>query len=40
MTVFYQRNRERLLERAKSYCENNKERLKEQARNRYRELYN
>ena len=33
-------NREKLLNQAKEYYENNKERLQEQDRNKYRELYN
>ena len=37
-TTYYQRNREILLNKAKNYCENNKERLREQARNKYRNL--
>ena len=36
-TTYYQRNREIILNRAKEY-ENNKEILKEQTRNKYREL--
>ena len=39
-TTYYQRNRERMLNRAKEYYENNKERLREQTRNKYRELSN
>ena len=35
-TTYYQRNREIMLNRAKDYCENDKERLREQARNKYR----
>ena len=34
----YQRNRDVILNRAKDYHENNKERLREQARNKYRNL--
>ena len=37
-TSYYQRNREILLNKAKIYCENNKERLRQQARNKYRKL--
>ena len=37
-TSYYQRNREILLNKAKIYCENNKERLREQARSKYRKL--
>ena len=37
-TTYYQRNRETILKRAKEYYENDKERLREQARNTYREL--
>ena len=32
-TTYYQRNREAILNRAKEYYENDKERLEEQARN-------
>ena len=32
-TTYYQRNREIMLNRAKDYYENDKERLREQARN-------
>ena len=35
-TTYYQRNRN--LNRAKDYCKNNKERLREQARNKCRQL--
>ena len=34
----YQRKRDVILNRAKDYCENNKERLKKQARDKYRNL--
>ena len=34
----YQRNRDVILNRAKDYCENNKERLKKHARDKYRNL--
>ena len=40
MSTYYQINPEKLLNRAIEYYENNKERLKEQARNEYRELSN
>ena len=36
-TTYYQRNREAILNRAKEYYGNDKERLEEQARNKYRE---
>ena len=32
-TTYYQRNRDVALNKAKEYCKNNKERLKEQAKN-------
>ena len=37
-TSYYQRNIEIMLNRAKHYYENDKERLREQARNKYRNL--
>ena len=37
-TPYYQRNRDVILNTAKDYCENDKERLREQARNKYRNL--
>ena len=37
-TTYYQRNREIMLNRAKDYHENDKERLREQARNKYKNL--
>ena len=37
-TTYYQRNREIMLNRTKYYYENDKERLREQARNKYRNL--
>ena len=37
-TTYYQRNRETMLNRAKFYYENDKEWLREQARNKYRDL--
>ena len=37
-TTYYQRNREIMLNRAKDYYENDKARLREQARNKYRNL--
>ena len=36
--IYYQRNREIILNRANDYYENDKERLGEQARNKYRNL--
>ena len=36
--TYYQGNRDVLLNRAKDYYENDKERLREQARNKYRNL--
>ena len=36
--LIYQKNREVILNRAKDYYENDKERLREQARNKYRDL--
>ena len=35
-TIYCQRNREKLLNRAKDYYENNKKRLREYARSKYR----
>ena len=37
-TTYYQRNREIILNRAKDYYENDKKRLREQARDKYRNL--
>ena len=37
-TTYYQRNREIMLNRAKDYYENDKERLREQARNKCKNL--
>ena len=37
-STYYQRNRDVILNRAKDYYENDKERLKEQARGKYRNL--
>ena len=37
-TTCYQRNRDRILNRAKDYFENNKELLRERAKYKYREL--
>ena len=37
-TIYYRRNRETMLNRAKDYYENDKERLREQARNKCRNL--
>ena len=39
-TIYYQRNRERILNRAKEYYKNNKKILREEARTKYRELSN
>ena len=36
--TYYQRNQDLILNRAKDYCENDKERLRGQARDRYRNL--
>ena len=36
--TYYQKKREVILNRAKDYCENNKERLRVQARDKYRNL--
>ena len=36
--TYYQRNRDVILNRAKDYYENDKERLREQARGKYRNL--
>ena len=35
--IYYQKNREVIL--SKDYCENNKEKVREQARNKYRNLH-
>ena len=37
--TYYQRNRDMILNRAKDYYEYNKKRLKEQARDKYRNLF-
>ena len=37
-TAYYQRNRDVILNRAKNYYKNDKERLKEHARDKYRKL--
>ena len=37
-TIYYQRNREVIVNKAKDYYENNKELLRERAKNKYREL--
>ena len=37
-TNYYRKNRDIILNRVKEYYENNKERLREQARNKYRKL--
>ena len=39
-TTYYQRNREIILNWAKIYDKNNKERLREESKNRYRKLSN
>ena len=39
-TTYYQRNREKTLNRPKEYYKTNKKILREQARNKYRELSN
>ena len=36
--IYYQRNRDVILNRARDYYENNKERLRELAKNKYRSL--
>ena len=36
--TYYQRNRDVILNRAKDYCENDKERLREQERDKHRNL--
>ena len=36
--MYYERNRDVILSRAKDYNENNKERLRQQARDKYRNL--
>ena len=36
--IYYQRNREAILNRVKGYYENDKERLREKAKNKYRNL--
>ena len=38
-TTYYQGNRKIMLNRAKDYYENDKERLREQARKKYRNLF-
>ena len=38
VTIYYQRNREVILNRANEYYKNNKEVLREKAKNKYREL--
>ena len=37
-TTYYQRNREKILKKAKDYYKNNNERLREHARDKYRSL--
>ena len=39
-TTYYQKNKEKILNRTKEYYESNKKRLTEQTRNKYRELSN
>ena len=39
-TTYYQRTREKILNRVKEYYGNEKERLREQTKNKYRELSN
>ena len=36
--IYYQKNRDQILNKAKDYYKNNKKRLKEQARDKYRSL--
>ena len=36
--TYYQRNRDVILNRAKDYCDNDKKRLREQVRDKYRNL--
>ena len=36
--TYYQKNREKILNKAKDYDKNDRERLREQARNKYRNL--
>ena len=38
-TSYYQKNRERMLNRTKDYYENNKELWREEAKTKYRELF-
>ena len=37
-TTYYQRNREKILNKAKDYYKNNNERLREHVKNKYRSL--
>ena len=37
-TTYYQRNRDVILKRAKDYCRNDKERLRDNTRDKYRNL--
>ena len=37
--IYYQKNRDQILNKAKDYYKNNKKRLKEQGRDKYRSLY-
>ena len=39
-TTYYWENRDKILNRAKEYNKNNKERLRQKVRNKYRELSN
>ena len=36
--TYYQKNREKILNKSKDYCKNNNERLRQHARNKYRNL--
>ena len=36
--IYYQRNRDLILNKKKDYCKSNKKRLREQARDKYRSL--
>ena len=37
--TYYQKNKDMILNRANDYCENDKEKLREQARDKYRNLF-
>ena len=39
MSTYDQRSREKLLNRSKEYCEHNTDRIRDQARNKYRKLF-